>query len=1127
MLFNIIKSVKSLWDTITHTEIKQLVRLSDEQGSGSHHQTPTFFDQQIGQKFDEIVLPEFTTDTNAPSTIGLDRQILSGLAWLNKGLQGLASTLLKFAAEHPSQVCILLGLGALTYNLVEAAPGDTVIDVANNRTGIDVGNGICWAIPRIYYAVGQYNCSLSVLATNGQPGIFTLPLSVVTRVNHPNVFLSTLKTMLIPLYAAYSRPILFIGQVSLGLTGTINHLTAYGCYSNYYQVVTTLNGVSKTEAFNLDVCIINIPPYSDPHTVTTHASLLVGSNELNGFTAIDPDGDDLTYTGTLDDKRMPSGWFINPANNQVTILINRDDPIRQVSNHSYLSTADDHFGGIVSARMAITIINRAPFYTQHYTDADNPPGVKRGQRLVINLRSNYEDPEGDQVTTFVPAPWALPAGTVLDPQFSLTIAPIGLAPRGPHLVYFSLMDSLGMRSIAQEPITITYDNWDPVIKSPSAIVIPPVGTENWCTNIWALNLDPLCTDADFDPLTLMLSGGPNDPQLHFNNGTLCIPRITPLALETSEASTMTQQGILWCVDRPDGGLPGSSARVPVTFRRTNSAPVIEGGLTTLHLALNGTGVRAISLPGGSDPDGQPLSWSTRSMGYQMTLSNDQIVVNIGLVDLNTLIQGTALLSDGFGGVAPLRILATPRSQPLLSTLSGAIESFTASSDLQQVFTIGPGAITSPDGTQVTYTLSIDNYPSTPTASGWCRIDAGALGLSAQVYCSSPLTRQITIHIAALEGIPHQPGRLDVDKIVEFIPAPIITIPFDFSNSKYAPAVAGLGGSVAFVLLLLIIKRNWDAQNTHSRIVNLTKVDQWRKELHHMALLLKSDASEDLFHTIQEEEGSYESDSEEEETALTFIESVTRLIQALDSFQDALSSDIEKGGRKPTEFLAQKTYHLRQSYEDILIKFQHLIDHQDDDPMSHSNYMTLLTNLEETIKAVALNIKTLLKSSKLLTSQGLLPIVSRAYIYFTRYYATLCPTKDIYTLLDLESLITDYVAVIQANVESYHENSEVDLLFEQLDALINLALLYHSATPDVMAQIVPFNRLEVFYCCAPQQIPLKTIPSSVYNSLLSALTRIKNKTETLNAHKINHVASASLNALTHLSESSKTSFFGCS
>jgi hypothetical protein len=269
--------------------------------------------------------------------------------------------------------------------------------------------------------------------------------------------------------------------------------TQAGNYNVLFSV--TDNGtppMSASEEITVTVGNVNRPPVLNPIGDKT-----VNEGQLLQFTitATDPDGNELTYSGS----NLPNGAAFDPGSQTFTWIPGYD----QYGNYTDVRfTVTDNGVPSASASEAITItvgnVNRPPILA--------PIGDRIGtEGELLEFTITATDLDGDVLTYSASD---LPSGATFDPfaqKFSWTP---GYDQSGNHTIEFTVTDNGSPVEVDSEVVTITVGN---VNRAP---VFAPVGTQQVVEN-QLLQFSVMATDYDGDAITYstgpLPSGASFDP----------------------------------------------------------------------------------------------------------------------------------------------------------------------------------------------------------------------------------------------------------------------------------------------------------------------------------------------------------------------------------------------------------------------------------------------------------------------------------------------------------------------------------------------------------------------------------------------------------------------------------------
>jgi hypothetical protein len=364
--------------------------------------------------------------------------------------------------------------------------------------------------------------------------------------------------------------------------------------------VTDAGGLTASQSFNVTVGNVNRPPTLSPNPVGDK-TMNAGQTLTIPFTATDPDGDALTFSGGL-----PSGATLVPGTNNAATFSWTPAPNQaQAAPYVVTVTVTDPAGLTASQSFNITVgsANRPP------TLNPNPVGdrtVNEGQTLTIPFSAT--DPDGDALTFSTSA---LPTGATLTPGANNTATFVwtptfNQGQAAPYAITVTVTDPAGLK--APQSFNITVGN----VNRPPTLNPNPVG-DRTVTEGQMLTIAFNASDPDGDVLTFSKSALPS--------GASLVPGATNTAsfswTPTTGQASATPYPITITVTDPGALTATRSFNVTVTASATvNRAPTVNNPGNKTVTAGNPLSFTIT----GTDPDGNALTFAGTGLPAGATLS---------------------------------------------------------------------------------------------------------------------------------------------------------------------------------------------------------------------------------------------------------------------------------------------------------------------------------------------------------------------------------------------------------------------------------------------------------------------------------------------------------------------------
>ena len=340
----------------------------------------------------------------------------------------------------------------------------------------------------------------------------------------------------------------------------------YAGPDSYTYVVS--DGTGSTATGTVTVTVSNAAPAFDGTAGNTSQTVQVG-NVPTPVTAVDPNGDPLTYTVT--GGTLPAGVTLNPDG---TFGGAATTP----GTTTVTITVTDGKTGSATTDLTVTVIAPVDGAPVARDDTASSAGVP----VSIPVLANDTDPDRDPLTV---ASFTQPAhGTVTCTTTACTYTPTaGYA--GPDSFTYTVADGRGGTSTATVTLTVTAANRPPLATPDAATTLEDTAI--------TLPVTANDTDPDGDPLTVTTTTQPTKGTVTCT-ATACT--YTP-APNTNGTDTFTST-----VTDGKGGT--STTTVTVTVTPVNDPPLARADRTSTTV---GTPKDLSVLGNDTDPDGDPLT----------------------------------------------------------------------------------------------------------------------------------------------------------------------------------------------------------------------------------------------------------------------------------------------------------------------------------------------------------------------------------------------------------------------------------------------------------------------------------------------------------------------------------------
>ncbi len=297
----------------------------------------------------------------------------------------------------------------------------------------------------------------------------------------------------------------------------------------------------------------NAPPTANSGIVTT----VVNQTVTAAFSAVDPDGDPLTYS-----------IVVNGQLGSATIIDSSSGTFRYVASASGTDTISFHASdGVNISNTADVTVNVAPSpppppNTPPVANNDAYGGISEGGTFVrlatVGVLANDTDAENDPLTALIVS---LPAyGTLqLNSDGSFTYTHDGSETTADSFTY-KVSDGTDESSVATVSLSITPVNDPPVANDDAYGGIDEGGVYARISPIGVLSND---SDAENDPMTVTLASGPS-------NGTLTL-EADGAFVYTHDGSETVSDSFTYTVS--DGQGTSSPATVTLSINPVNDPPI--------------------------------------------------------------------------------------------------------------------------------------------------------------------------------------------------------------------------------------------------------------------------------------------------------------------------------------------------------------------------------------------------------------------------------------------------------------------------------------------------------------------------------------------------------------------------
>ncbi len=336
---------------------------------------------------------------------------------------------------------------------------------------------------------------------------------------------------------------------------------------------------SAATSINITVTNTNRNPVVDPI-----ADVTANEGDLVTVTpsAIDPDGDPLTWTGTS----LPGTASVNGTSGALTWQTGFADA---GTYPGVTLTANDGIGGTGSSSFQVTInnVNQVPTVAPI---AD----VTANEGDVVTVTPVGSDLDGD------PLSWSgstLPGTASVDAGTGALSWTTGFSDAGSYPgVTLTADDGNGGTASASFAITINNVNQVPTV-APIADVTANEGD--------VVTVTPVGSDLDGDPLTWTGSSLPGTASVDAGTGAL--------SWTTGFSDAGSYPGVTLTADDGNGGTASASFMIDVT--NVNGPPVVD---PIADVTANEGDLVTVT-PTATDPDGDPLTWSGSNLPVDATV----------------------------------------------------------------------------------------------------------------------------------------------------------------------------------------------------------------------------------------------------------------------------------------------------------------------------------------------------------------------------------------------------------------------------------------------------------------------------------------------------------------------------
>ncbi len=484
-------------------------------------------------------------------------------------------------------------------------------------------------------------------------------------------------------------PVTYIWTFGDGETSSepnpVHTYTAAGSYIATLFVQDDRNGVGTDQA-TVQIDVPNRPPVA---VAGPDRNIRLGQNlHVDASGSSDPDGNPLTYKWSFGDSTDP------------VLTVEADHVYTSEGVFAASLMVDDGAGGLSTDEFFVTVGqgNATPVAT-----ASGPSSGNVDEELIFSGLGTT-DPDGDALTfSWNFGDSSTTSGLVVSHRFQIP---------GNYQVVFTADDGFGGQGQA---IVNVHVNAPPIFQSTPAASVQEDETFSYL---------PIVTDADNDPISLVLAGGPNGMVLD-GSGILSW---TPGNGDVGPHAVLLQAS--------DGQGRTTDQAFTLTVINVNDPPVIT---STPGLAATEEQLYAYNMTA-SDADGDPISFILDSGPAGMTVNSGNGQLRWTPTDGQIGPQGVSLSAhDGQGGVATqnFTIVVTDVndapaivSSPVLAATEGSLYGY----DVEAV---------DPDDVSLTYSLT--------TAPASMTIDAATGLIQWTPTTATPAVNAVSVHVTDGRG----------------------------------------------------------------------------------------------------------------------------------------------------------------------------------------------------------------------------------------------------------------------------------------------------------------------------------------------------------------------------------------